>query len=71
MATKELTRLERDMAIIEQALRLMIEITPGEAQILSKNFQQSEGGMIEITPGEAQILSKNFQQSEVGATRLR
>jgi len=71
MATKELTRLERDMAIIEQALRIMIEITPGEAQKLSKNFQQSEGGMIETTPGEAQILSKNFQQSEVGATRLR
>ena len=44
MAIKELTRLERDMAIIEQTLRIMLKLTPAEAQILSEDSQQSELG---------------------------
>jgi len=44
MATKELTRLERDITIIEQTLRAMIEIDPAATQILSENSQQSKVG---------------------------
>lgn len=42
MATKELTRLELDITIIEQTLRAMIEIDSAATQILSENSQQSE-----------------------------
>jgi hypothetical protein len=44
MATKELTRLERDITIIEETLRAMIEIDPAATQILSENSQQSGVG---------------------------
>ena len=44
MATKELTRLERDITIIEQTLCAMIEIDPAATQILSENSQQSRVG---------------------------
>jgi hypothetical protein len=44
MATKELTRLERDITIIEQTLRAMIEIGPAATEILSENSQQSREG---------------------------
>lgn len=42
MATKELTRLELDIAIIGQTLRAMIEIDSAATQILSESSQQSE-----------------------------
>ena len=41
MATKEQTRLERDIAIIEQTLRATIEIDPATTQILNEDSQQS------------------------------
>jgi hypothetical protein len=41
MATKEQTRLERDITIIEQTLRAMIEIDPATIQILSEDSQQA------------------------------
>ena len=44
MATKELTRLERDITIIEQMLRAMIENDPAAPQILSENSEQSRVG---------------------------
>jgi hypothetical protein len=44
MATKEQTRLERDITIIEQTLRAMIEIDPATIQILSEDSQQSRVG---------------------------
>ncbi|MFZ0012133.1 MAG: hypothetical protein WAL97_09615 [Halobacteriota archaeon] len=44
MATKELTRLERDITVIEQTLRAMIEIYPTATQILSEDSQQSRVG---------------------------
>ena len=44
MATKEQTRLERDITIIEQTLRAMIEIDPATIQILSEDSQPSRVG---------------------------
>jgi len=44
MATKEQTRLEHDITIIEQTLRAMIEIDPATIQILSEDSQQSRVG---------------------------
>ncbi|MGZ4847123.1 MAG: hypothetical protein ACXV2B_04620 [Halobacteriota archaeon] len=41
MATKEQTRLERDITIIEQTLHAMIEIDPATVQIPSEDSQQS------------------------------
>ena len=41
MATKEQTRLERDITIIEQTLHALIEIDPATIQILSEDSQQS------------------------------
>lgn len=44
MATKELSRLERDITIIEQTLRAMIEIDPAVTQVLSEDSQQNRVG---------------------------
>jgi hypothetical protein len=44
MVTKELSRLERDITIIEQTLRAMIEIDPAVTQVLSEDSQQSRVG---------------------------
>lgn len=41
MANEELTRLERDIAIIEQTLHAMIQIDPTVAQLRVDCYQQS------------------------------
>jgi hypothetical protein len=41
MAAKELTRIERDIAIIEQTLRAMIQTDPAVVQLRVDRYQQS------------------------------